>query len=185
MRQPQARSSERSQPGQRTRRVVKRLERNLSFVLFYLLPELKDFQYSMTWLAAHTGLREFQCREWADDLLAAGLWELSAAGGAFKVSLARRQLDIPALPSAESAFSVFMSLTAQIQSRVAADSERACYDVKVQSTTPEAFLRFKKKVLQAQSEFLEESERAPASALVSYSLLFNESRTYGICEESQ
>jgi hypothetical protein len=168
----------------RTRRVVRRLERNLSFVLFYLLPELEEFQYSLPWLAGRTGLREPQCREWADDLLAAGLWELSAAGGALKVKLARRQLDIPALPSAESAFSVFMSLTAQIQSRVAADSDRACYDVKVQSTTPEAFLRFKKKVLQAQDEFLEESERAPASTLVSYSLLFDESRTREICQEA-
>lgn len=168
----------------RERKVAVRLERNLHFVMFYLLPELAEFQYDLSWIARRTGLSERKARAWADDLIACGLWELSARNGSLQITVAQRQLEIDRLPEASSAVSGFMSLTAQLQTKLAADTSRSWFATKVQTTSPEALLHFKRKVLRAQEELVAESERAPGTVMLAYNFLIHEARLEEISEDN-
>ena len=168
----------------RERKVALRLEGNLHFVMFYLLPELPEFQYDYSWIARRTGLAERKARAWADDLIACGLWELSAQQGSLRIKVTRKHLEIDRLPQASSVISSFMSLTAQLQTKLAADSSRSWFAMRVQTTSPEAMLSFKRKVQRAQEELVAESERAPGSVMLAYNFLIHEARPEEISEDT-
>jgi|GEM_PF-4683491 len=164
--------SDSSASQEKKRRILIRLQRDLGFVFFYLLPELEDFEGSPQWLSGATQLNQSRCKEWSDDLLFAGLWVQNPVTG--EISLGSAQWELAASQAGSSPLSVFLSLAAQIQSRLDLDDSKSWYEVKVQSTTPEIFMNFKKKVLAAQGEFVAESDATKSTLLVASSQIFYE-----------
>jgi hypothetical protein len=158
-----------------TEKVRKKLERDLRFLSFSLLPGLSDFRDDHSWMAMRSRVSESEATEWRDLLIRSGFWVLDRS--ASRLVLAQRQGDLEKLVGPGSSLGVFLSLIAQISSRIDPDEPGCWYEVMVQTTNEEVYRDFRLQMGALIREFIDRSDRASADRTVAVSLAMIETNS--------
>lgn len=158
---------------QNQRKIAARIESDLDFTLFYLMPCLRQFRLDEAWLSQQTGLSPAVCREQMDDLFRTGFWKKNVRKGLVSVELGAPQLDYNSQKIEKDFLSTFLMLSLQMQIRIeSGQMDKALYDIRTQSTTHELYHQYKRDVMALTQKFIKDSDAVASDVLVTFSHTF-------------